>query len=125
VLYGKDIGSNYQGQLTMLSKHFTEQTAALPQPAARWRWHARGHVAVAAAGDVVRSDANRDHARGGRQVDRRPRARGAARVHLLDSGAMYRCVALLSLNAPGAQPAALAKERGSRWASASCSTVAT
>ncbi len=25
VLYGKDIGSNYQGQLTMLSKHFTEQ----------------------------------------------------------------------------------------------------
>jgi len=27
----------------------------------------------------------------------------------LDSGAMYRCVALLSLNAPGAQPAALAQ----------------
>jgi dCTP deaminase len=25
VLYGKDIGSNYQGQLTMLSKHFLEQ----------------------------------------------------------------------------------------------------
>ena len=25
VLYGKDIGSNYQGQLTMLSKHFVEQ----------------------------------------------------------------------------------------------------
>jgi dCTP deaminase len=25
VLYGKDIGSNYQGQLTMLSKHFSEQ----------------------------------------------------------------------------------------------------
>ncbi len=25
VLYGKDIGSNYQGQLTMLSKHFAEQ----------------------------------------------------------------------------------------------------
>ena len=27
VLYGKDIGSNYQGQLTMLSKHFVEQRA--------------------------------------------------------------------------------------------------
>ncbi len=27
VLYGKDIGSNYQGQLSMLSKHFFEQTA--------------------------------------------------------------------------------------------------
>ena len=26
VLYGKDIGSNYQGQLTMLSKHFLEHT---------------------------------------------------------------------------------------------------
>lgn len=26
-LYGEDVGSNYQGQLTMLSKHFTEQTA--------------------------------------------------------------------------------------------------
>ena len=25
VLYGKDLGSNYQGQLTMLSKHFLEQ----------------------------------------------------------------------------------------------------
>jgi dCTP deaminase len=25
VLYGKDIGSNYQGQVTMLSKHFAEQ----------------------------------------------------------------------------------------------------
>jgi len=24
VLYGEDIGSNYQGQLTMLSKHFLE-----------------------------------------------------------------------------------------------------
>ena len=27
VLYGKDIGSNYQGQLTMLSKHFLEHKA--------------------------------------------------------------------------------------------------
>ncbi len=27
VLYGQDIGSNYQGQETMLSKHFAEQTA--------------------------------------------------------------------------------------------------
>jgi dCTP deaminase len=30
VLYGEDVGSNYQGQVTMLSKHFKEQTAALP-----------------------------------------------------------------------------------------------
>jgi dCTP deaminase len=35
VLYGRDIGSNYQGQLTMLSKHFAEQTAALAQPPPR------------------------------------------------------------------------------------------
>jgi dCTP deaminase len=35
VLYGKDIGSNYQGQLTMLSKHFAEQTAGPEQPAPR------------------------------------------------------------------------------------------
>jgi dCTP deaminase len=27
VLYGSDIGSNYQGQVTMLSKHFAERTA--------------------------------------------------------------------------------------------------
>lgn len=27
VLYGKDLGSSYQGQVTMLSKHFEEQTA--------------------------------------------------------------------------------------------------
>lgn len=27
-LYGEDVGSNYQGQETMLSKHFTEQAAA-------------------------------------------------------------------------------------------------
>lgn len=32
VLYGQDIGSNYQGQETMLSKHFAEQTAGSPQP---------------------------------------------------------------------------------------------
>ena len=35
-LYGSDVGSNYQGQETMLSKHFTEQTASVPngpQPA--------------------------------------------------------------------------------------------
>jgi dCTP deaminase len=35
VLYGRDIGSNYQGQLTMLSKHFAEQTAGLVQSAPR------------------------------------------------------------------------------------------
>lgn len=28
VLYGEDVGSNYQGQQTMLSKHFAEQAAA-------------------------------------------------------------------------------------------------
>ena len=27
VLYGEDVGSNYQAQQTMLSKHFSEQTA--------------------------------------------------------------------------------------------------
>ena len=33
VLYGQDLGSNYQGQLTMLSKHFTKQSAqATHQP---------------------------------------------------------------------------------------------
>ncbi len=32
VLYGQDIGSNYQGQETMLSKHFAEQTASGAQP---------------------------------------------------------------------------------------------
>ena len=30
VLYGSDLDSNYQGQVTMLSKHFKEQTAAGP-----------------------------------------------------------------------------------------------
>jgi len=30
-LYGADVRSNYQGQETMLSKHFAEQTAAEPQ----------------------------------------------------------------------------------------------
>ena len=32
VLYGSDLGSNYQGQVTMLSKHFEEQTAGVPVP---------------------------------------------------------------------------------------------
>jgi dCTP deaminase len=31
VLYGEDVGSNYQGQQTMLSKHFAEQSAAVGQ----------------------------------------------------------------------------------------------
>jgi dCTP deaminase len=31
VLYGEDLGSNYQGQETMLSKHFSEQTAGVAQ----------------------------------------------------------------------------------------------
>jgi dCTP deaminase len=29
VLYGAELGSNYQGQQTMLSKHFAEQTASI------------------------------------------------------------------------------------------------
>jgi dCTP deaminase len=33
VLYGRDLGSNYQGQVTMLSKHFREQTAGTRGPA--------------------------------------------------------------------------------------------
>ncbi|MGN6816581.1 MAG: 2'-deoxycytidine 5'-triphosphate deaminase [Solirubrobacterales bacterium] len=32
-LYGTDLGSNYQGQVTMLSKHFEEQTAGVAVPA--------------------------------------------------------------------------------------------
>jgi dCTP deaminase len=32
VLYGEDIGSNYQGQLTMLSKHFLRNTPRKPPP---------------------------------------------------------------------------------------------
>ena len=31
-LYGEDVGSNYQGQVTMLSKHFVEQTAGAANP---------------------------------------------------------------------------------------------
>ena len=30
VLYGEDVGSNYQGQQTMLSKHFAELGERLP-----------------------------------------------------------------------------------------------
>lgn len=33
LLYGEQVGSNYQGQMTMLSKHFREQTAGLASPA--------------------------------------------------------------------------------------------
>jgi dCTP deaminase len=33
-LYGEDVGSNYQGQETMLSKHFVEQTAGAAAAAA-------------------------------------------------------------------------------------------
>ena len=32
VLYGEDLGSSYQGQETMLSKHFVEQTAGVARP---------------------------------------------------------------------------------------------
>jgi dCTP deaminase len=35
VLYGEDLGSHYQGQESMLSKHFTEQTAGVSRTAAR------------------------------------------------------------------------------------------
>ena len=31
-LYGQDVGSNYQGQETMLSKHFVAQTAGAANP---------------------------------------------------------------------------------------------
>lgn len=31
VLYGEDLGSNYQGQISTLSKHFTDQTAGVAQ----------------------------------------------------------------------------------------------
>ncbi len=31
-LYGAGLGSNYQGQVTMLSKHFAEQTASAAAP---------------------------------------------------------------------------------------------
>jgi dCTP deaminase len=33
VLYGDDLDSNYQGQVSMLSKHFEEQTAGVSRPA--------------------------------------------------------------------------------------------
>jgi dCTP deaminase len=35
VLYGEDLGSSYQGQISMLSKHFTEQTAGVAQMSLR------------------------------------------------------------------------------------------
>jgi dCTP deaminase len=35
VLYGQDLGSNYQDQVTMLSKHFADQTAGAAQMALR------------------------------------------------------------------------------------------
>jgi dCTP deaminase len=35
VLYGEDLGSNYQGQISMLSKHFADQTAGIAQMALR------------------------------------------------------------------------------------------
>ena len=35
VLYGEDLGSNYQGQVSMLSKHFADQTAGVAQMALR------------------------------------------------------------------------------------------
>jgi hypothetical protein len=31
VLYGEDLGSNYQGQVSTLSKHFEEQIAGVAQ----------------------------------------------------------------------------------------------
>jgi len=38
VLYGRDIGSNYQGQQTMLSKHFAAQTAGGTRPPEQDGW---------------------------------------------------------------------------------------
>jgi dCTP deaminase len=36
VLYGKDVGSNYQGQTTMLSKHFVERADGPTPPDSAW-----------------------------------------------------------------------------------------
>ena len=48
-LYGADVHSNYQGQETMLSKHFVEQTAGSAQLALRGdRRDDRGPSAVVA-----------------------------------------------------------------------------
>jgi len=44
VLYGEDLGSHYQGQISMLSKHFADQTAGVAQ------------MALRAAGDNVSED---------------------------------------------------------------------
>jgi dCTP deaminase len=35
LLYGEDVGSNYQGQVSMLSKHFADQTAGVAQMSLR------------------------------------------------------------------------------------------
>jgi dCTP deaminase len=44
VLYGQDLGSNYQGQQTMLGKHFVEQTAGIAQMALRGDGGVIGHL---------------------------------------------------------------------------------
>ena len=59
-LYGADLGSNYQGQVTMLCKHFEEQTAGISGgvPFPRYarscerfrRWSACGRVRAACGG---------------------------------------------------------------------------
>jgi deoxycytidine triphosphate deaminase len=36
VLYGADLGSNYQGQTTMLSKHFVERADGPTPPDSAW-----------------------------------------------------------------------------------------
>ena len=41
VLYGEDVGSNYQGQVTMLSKHFREQPAGRRRATPRARCDTR------------------------------------------------------------------------------------
>ena len=53
VLYGADAGSNYQGQVTMLSKHFQEQTAARPPSASI----ATSHPAPGPGGSSIWADA--------------------------------------------------------------------
>ncbi len=55
VLYGTDVGSNYQGQVTMLSKHFVEQSAA-PEPEQSRKLTARPARGASSIGRCQTSD---------------------------------------------------------------------
>ena len=64
VLYGEDLGSNYQGQETMLSKHFVEQTAgrlAAKRDGLRRCYPTALTGAGRSADDVVVQPAEREH----------------------------------------------------------------